>query len=249
LTTIQETSLDDATKSAGQEIKLKGINVIASEGGGGGTMADESLLDALADLREDAALTIVKAQLAAGENPLAILERCRRGVEVVGNRFECGAYFLPDLIMASEILRAIGALVKPQIGRVNGIQRVGTVVIGTVQGDIHDIGKDIVTFLLDANGFEVHDLGVDVPAQTFVAKIREVTPDIVGLSGFLTLAYDAMKSTVDAITDSGLRRHVKIIIGGGHIDDLVRQYTGADAYATSATDGVAICRTWVGASR
>jgi methanogenic corrinoid protein MtbC1 len=104
LTTIRETSLDDATKSAGQEIKLKGINVIASEGGGGGTMADESLLDALADLREDAALTIVKAQLAAGENPLAILERCRRGVEVVGNRFECGAYFLPDLIMASEIL-------------------------------------------------------------------------------------------------------------------------------------------------
>lgn len=211
-------------------------------------MADESLMEVLADLREAEALRIVEAQLAAGEAPLAILERCRRGVAVVGTRFEAAEYFLPDLIMASEILREINALVKPHIDRDHGIQRVGTVVLGTVQGDIHDIGKDIVAFLLDAHGFAVHDLGVDVPASTFVAKIRAVAPDIVGLSGFLTLAYDAMKQTVAAIAASGLRDQVKIIIGGGHIDDLVRQYTGADAYATSASDGVTICRTWVGAA-
>jgi len=211
-------------------------------------VADESLMEVLADLREAEALRIVEAQLAAGEAPLAILERCRRGVAVVGTRFEAAEYFLPDLIMASEILREINALVKPHIDRDHGIQRVGTVVLGTVQGDIHDIGKDIVAFLLDAHGFAVHDLGVDVPASTFVAKIRAVAPDIVGLSGFLTLAYDAMKQTVAAIAASGLRDQVKIIIGGGHIDDLVRQYTGADAYATSASDGVTICRTWVGAA-
>ncbi len=211
-------------------------------------MGDESLMEALVDLRDAEALRIVEAQLAAGEDPLATLERCCRGVAVVGTRFEAAEYFLPNLIMASEILREIGALVKPRIDRATGIQRVGTVVIGTVQGDIHDIGKDIVTFLLDAHGFAVHDLGVDVPASTFVATIREVAPDIVGLSGFLTLAYDAMKQTVAAIAASGLRDQVKIIIGGGHIDDLVCQYTGADASATSASDGVAICRTWVGAA-
>lgn len=210
-------------------------------------MSEERLIDALTDLKEEEALRIVKEKLAAGENPLEILEVCRKGVEVVGSRFENAEYFLPDLIMASEILREIGKIVKPTIGKVDVVTRLGKVVIGTVQGDIHDIGKDIVKFLLDANGFEVYDLGVDVPAQKFVEKIREVKPEIVGLSGFLTLAYDSMKKTVEDIEGSGLRSQVKIIIGGGHIDELVRQHTGADAYATSATEGVEICRRWIGA--
>ena len=210
-------------------------------------MSKERLIDALTDLKEEEALKIVKEKLAAGENPLEILELCRKGVEIVGSRFENAEYFLPDLIMASEILREIGKIVKPKIGKVDVVKRLGKVVIGTVQGDIHDIGKDIVKFLLDANGFEVHDLGVDVPAQKFVEKIREVKPEIVGLSGFLTLAYDSMKKTVEDIEDKGLRGQVKIIIGGGHIDELVQRHTGADAYATSATEGVEICRKWVGA--
>ena len=210
-------------------------------------MSKERLIDALTDLKEEEALKIVKEKLAAGENPLEILELCRKGVEIVGSRFENAEYFLPDLIMASEILSEIGKIVKPKIGKVDVVKRLGKVVIGTVQGDIHDIGKDIVKFLLDANGFEVHDLGVDVPAQKFVEKIREVKPEIVGLSGFLTLAYDSMKKTVEDIEDSGLRGQVKIIIGGGHIDELVQRHTGADAYATSATEGVEICRKWVGA--
>jgi 5-methyltetrahydrofolate--homocysteine methyltransferase len=208
-------------------------------------MSKERLIDALADLREEEVLMIVKEKLAAGENPLEILELCRKGVEIVGNRFENAEYFLPDLIMASKILSEIGNIVKPKIGKIDGATRLGKVVIGTVQSDIHDIGKDIVKFLLDANGFEVHDLGIDVPAQKFVEKIREVKPEIVGLSGFLTLAYDAMKKTVEDIEDNGLRGQVKIIIGGGHIDELVQQHTGADAYATSATEGVEICRKWV----
>lgn len=210
-------------------------------------MSRERLIDTLTNLQEEEVLEIVKEKLTAGENPLEILELCRKGVEIVGSRFENAKYFLPDLIMASEILREIGEIVKPKIGRVDGVKRLGKVVIGTVQGDKHDVGKDIVTFLLDVNGFEVHDLEVDIPAQKFVEKNREIKPEIVGLSGFLTLAYDSMKKTVEDMEDSGQRGQVKIIIGGGHPDELVRQYTAADAYATSATEGVEICRKWVGA--
>lgn len=211
-------------------------------------MSDTQLATALADLQEGEALAIVQAQLAAGKDPVSILETCRTAVETVGQRFEDGEYFLPDLIMAGEILRQIGDLVKPYITTATPTTpRRGTVLIGTVQGDIHDIGKNVVTFMLDAHGFQVHDLGVDVPPSTFVDQIRATTPDIVALSGFLTLAYDAMKATVDAIDAAGLRDRVKIIIGGGHIDDTVRRYTGADAYGTSAADGVRLCRQWMDA--
>ena len=210
-------------------------------------MSEAQLAVALADLQEAEALAIVKTQLAAGEDPVRILETCRTGVETVGKRFEDGEYFLPDLMMAGEILRQIGDLVKPHITTTTTTPRVGTVLIGTVEGDIHDIGKNVVTFMLDVNGFQVHDIGVDVPPQTFVDQIRATTPDIVALSGFLTLAYDAMKHTIDAINAAGLRDRVKIIIGGGHIDDIVRRYTGADAYGTSAADGVRVCLQWMGA--
>jgi 5-methyltetrahydrofolate--homocysteine methyltransferase len=162
-------------------------------------MSQDTLVSVLADLREDEALQIVQDLLTAGENPLTILESCRKAVEIVGERFEKSEYFLPDLVMAGEILKEIAELVKPQMEMVGEVKRVGKVVIGTVQGDIHDIGKDVVTFMLDANGFEVHDLGVDVPPHAFVEKIREVKPEVVGLSGLLTLAFDGMKATVDAI--------------------------------------------------
>ena len=142
--------------------------------------SDTQLAAALADLQEGEALAIVQAQLAAGADPVQILETCRTAVETVGQRFENGEYFLPDLIMAGEILRQIGDLVKPHITTVTSTTpRRGTVLIGTVQGDIHDIGKKVVTFMLDAHGFQVHDLGVDVPPATFVDQIRATTPDIV----------------------------------------------------------------------
>ncbi|MCW3987129.1 MAG: cobalamin-dependent protein, partial [Candidatus Bathyarchaeota archaeon] len=142
----------------------------------------------VAELREDEALQLVKNLLTAGENPLMILEACRKAVEIVGERFEKAEYFLPDLIMAGEILKEITELVKPKMEMIDEVKRLGKIVIGTVQGDIHDIGKDVVTFMLDANGFDVYDLGIDVPPQAFVEKIREVKPEVVALSGLLTLA-------------------------------------------------------------
>lgn len=209
-------------------------------------MMEETLVAAVADLREDEALQIVRDQLAAGAHPLTLLEACRRAVEIVGTRFEKGEYFLPDLIMAGEILKGIAALVKPHLETGVAVQRRGTVVIGTVQGDIHDIGKDVVTFLLDANGFEVVDLGVDVPPHAFVAKIREVKPQVVGLSGLLTLAFDAMKATVDAIAAAGLRDQVKIMIGGSQVDERIQAYTRADAYGADAMAAVTLAKTWTG---
>ncbi|MEM2254860.1 MAG: cobalamin-dependent protein, partial [Candidatus Bathyarchaeia archaeon] len=122
----------------------------------------------------------------------------------------------------------------------------GKVVIGTVAGDIHDIGLDIVAFMLEINGFEVYNLGVDVPPEKFVEKIKETGAPIVGLSGFLTIAFDSMKQTVEAIKKAGLRDKVKIMIGGGQITEEVRQYVGADAYGKDAMEAVALAKKWMG---
>lgn len=204
------------------------------------------LVDAIADLKEEKALRIVKEKLAS-EDPLKILEFCRKGLEIVGKRFEEAVYFIPDLVMAGEILREITEIVKPKMEKTVQVKRLGKVLIGTVEGDIHDIGKNIVTLMLDINGFEVHDLGVDVPAQKFVEKIEEVKPEIVGLSGLLTLAIDSMKKTIETIDDAGLRNRVKIIIGGNIVDERVKEYVGADAYANDAIEAVSICKRLVGA--
>jgi 5-methyltetrahydrofolate--homocysteine methyltransferase len=167
-------------------------------------------------------------------------------MEIVGERFAASEYFIPDLVYSGEILKEITALVKPRLVEVADVKRLGKVIIGTVAGDIHDIGKDIVVFMLDVNGFEVYDLGVDVPPQHFADKIRETEAPVVGLSGFLTLAFDSMKETVDAIQAAGLRDKVMVMIGGGQMNEEVRAYTGADAYGADAMAGVTLARKWIG---
>jgi len=168
-------------------------------------------------------------------------------MEIVGQRFADSQYFIPDLVYSGEILKEITDMVKPKLAKAAGPKRLGKVVMGTVAGDIHDIGKDIVVFMLDVNGFEVYDLGVDVPAQKFVDKIKESGAPIVGLSGFLALAYDSMKQTIEAIKDAGLRDKVKVMIGGGQITEEVKKYTGADAYGKDAMVGVSLAKKWSGA--
>ncbi len=165
----------------------------------------QALVEAIAEMREDDALALAQTALDEGTPPLEVLEDCRTAMTLVGDKFEAGEYFVPELILAGEMLREVSELVKPRLVGSAAQVKHGKVVLGTVQGDIHDIGKDIVFFMLDVNGFDVTDLGVDVPVSTFVDKVREIEPDVVALSGFLTLSYDAMKDTVKALEDAGLR--------------------------------------------
>jgi len=206
----------------------------------------EDLVSAIAELEEEDALRLVEARLAAGYDPFKILEESRRAMEIVGRRFASKEYFIPDLIYAGEILSEISVMVKPHLGQNIEVERSDKVIIGTVAGDVHDIGKNIVTFMLDINGFEVYDLGIDIPPETFIEKIRDTGAEIVGLSGFLTLAYDSMKNTIDAIREAGLRDRVKLMIGGGQMDDGVRKYTGADAYGRDAAEAVSLAKGWAG---
>jgi methanogenic corrinoid protein MtbC1 len=206
----------------------------------------EDMIDALVDLREDDVLKMVRDRLSVGEEPLKILDDARRALEIIGERFAAGEYFIPDLLYSGEILKGITAIVKPELSKATDAKRLGKVVFGTVAGDIHDIGKDIVAFMLDVNGFEVYDLGVDVPVQKFIEKIQETGAGIVGLSGFLTLAFDSMKQTIQAIKDAGLRDKVKVMIGGGQIDEQVRGYVEADAYGKDAIEAVNLAKSWIG---
>jgi methanogenic corrinoid protein MtbC1 len=209
----------------------------------------EKLVNAIAEMDEDQALALTKELLDAGTPPPEILADCRAAMELVGKRFECGEYFIPELILAGEMLKSIAAEVKPYMtGAHEAAKKGARVIVGTVKGDIHDIGKDIVVFMLDVSGFEVTDLGIDVPVETFVDKIAEVKPAVVALSGFLTLSYDAMKETVGAIAAAGLRDGVKIMVGGGTVDDQVCRYAGADAFGLDAMAAVSLAKQWTGAN-
>jgi methanogenic corrinoid protein MtbC1 len=205
----------------------------------------KDLSKALADLKEDEAVAIAKEKLDAGADPMGILKDAGKGMETVGTRFSKGEYFIPDLVYSGEILKRINELVKPKLSGGTAAKTGGKVIIGTVAGDIHDIGKDIVVFMLDVSGFEVYDMGVDVPIQKFVDKINETGSTVVGLSGFLTLAYDSMKQTIDAIKKAGLREKTKIMIGGGQITPDIVKYTGADTFGKDAVEAVAIARKWL----
>lgn len=207
----------------------------------------EKLINAIADKHEEEALKLVDEMLAAGVDPQLILDAGKEAMVIVGKRFEDEIYFLPELIFTGETLRKIAEIVKPKIqGKAAETKPLAKVVIGTVNGDIHDIGKDIVSFLLDVNNFEVHDLGINVPAEKFVEKIKDVQPEIVGLSGFLTLAFDSMRNTVNAIKEAGIRNDVKIMIGGAQMDDKVSSYVGADAFGNDATVAVNLAKAWIG---
>ena len=206
----------------------------------------QKLIDAIADMREDEALEVVREMVESGAQPMVILDDVKAAMDIVGQRFEEGVYFLPELMLAGEMLNEIIEVVKPGLSESAAEERLGKVVIGTVEGDIHDIGKDIVSFMLNVNGFEVLDLGVDVPAQKFTEAIKEFQPQVVGLSGFLTLTYDTMKDTIEAIKAAGLRDGVKIMIGGGQMDEQVRVHTGADAYGKNAMTAVKLAKDWIG---
>jgi methanogenic corrinoid protein MtbC1 len=209
----------------------------------------ESLVQALVEMQEPQALEEAGQLLDRGIDPIRILEACSVAMETVGKRFETGQYFLPHLMLAGEMLRQISEMVKPFVKKDHPPAARGRVMIGTVDGDIHDIGKNMVVFLLEANGFQVLDIGVDQPARNFVDAIRDFQPEVVGMSGLLTLAFDSMKETVRAIEEAGLRDKVRIMIGGGMVTEKVKDYTGADACAADAVAGVRLAKRWTGGGR
>ncbi|HEX9075165.1 MAG TPA: cobalamin-dependent protein [Anaerolineae bacterium] len=211
----------------------------------------KKLVDAIADMNEEAALQMTRELLGSGVDPFSILDDCSAAMEIVGERFEKGKYFIPELILAGEMMKNISAEVKPRItgGKNEDRRQRPKVLLGTVKGDIHDIGKDIVGFMLDVGGFRVTDLGVDVPIEVFVENIKLIKPDVVALSGFLTLSYTSMKETVDAIKAAGLRDGIKIMIGGGTVDQQVCQYAGADAFGKDAMAAVQLARQWTNGAK
>jgi methanogenic corrinoid protein MtbC1 len=203
----------------------------------------QQLIDAITEMREEDALKLTSELLDNGASPSDVLLACKDAMDVIGKRFECGEAFIPELMLAGEMMTAITGVLKPRMAEEVRWGEAGQSVVGTVQGDIHDIAKDIVCFMLDLNGFEVTDLGVDVAPEKFVETVKETGAKIVGLSGFLTLAFDPMKDTVAALKAAGLT-DVKIMIGGGQIDENIRQYTGADAYGKDAMAAVALAKEW-----
>lgn len=213
----------------------------------------KQLVEAISGLQEDEALRLVKEALDKGEDPINIMGDCQAAMTIVGRQFEKGEFYLPESIMSGHVLEQISMLVKPKMkaesAAKGGYTRKGKIVLGTVRGDVHNIGKDIVKTLLEANGFEVVDLGVDVREETFVKAIRDEKPQVVALSGLLTAIYVSMKSTIEAIKEAGLRNKVKIMIGGGQIDQAVADYAGADAYGYTAMDAVTLARKWIPAQQ
>lgn len=206
----------------------------------------DTLVRAISDMMEDEAIAAARDLLARGADPMAIVDSCAAAMEVVGKRFEAGEYFLPELMMAGELVKQVSDLAKPALQGRRAAAPKGTVVVGTVKGDIHNIGKDIVVFLLEVNGFRVHDAGVDVDPAAFVKAIQDHTPAVLGLSGLLTVAYESMKSTVEAVKTAGLRDQVKIMIGGAQVSEAIREYAGADAYGPDAIAAVRLATQWVG---
>jgi len=200
----------------------------------------DKIVEAIIELDEQAALELADGRIKSGTEPVEILERCREGMSLVGEKFESGDFFLSEMIMAAEIFNQIMNIVRPHLKSALSEPR-GKVVIGTVEGDVHDIGKNIAIALLKAEGFDIVDLGVDVPPATFVEAIREHEPDIVGMSSLLTVALETTKQTIDAITEAGLRDKVRIIVGGGRIDSHATEYIKPDASTDNAAQGVRMC--------
>ncbi len=208
----------------------------------------DRLFEAIANVRETEALTILRQQIAAGVAPVDILAECNRGMVELGNRFASGECFLPDLMFGGMIMKGVTAELTPLLEKGHKARSCGTVVIGSVQHDVHDIGKDIVTTMLRGVGFEVVDLGVDVPPEKFVVAVKEHKPQVMGMSVLLTTCYKSVIATVEAIQQAGLRKGLSIMVGGAAASDRLRESAGCDFYGKTAVDGVKFASSVAGAA-
>lgn len=205
---------------------------------------ENNLVSLMADLEEKQVLDLIREFLEQGVEPQKILADCRQGMNIIGQRFESGEYYLSDLIFAGDILKRASNLLTSRLQTETPEVSRGRVVVGTVKGDIHDIGKDLVVTMLRGANYEVCDLGVDVPPDLFIKALRENKAPILGLSGLLTISFDAMKETVTALHRANLPQRVKVMIGGGPVTEKVREYVGADAYGSDVQAAVRLCDRW-----
>jgi methanogenic corrinoid protein MtbC1 len=207
-----------------------------------------ALIQNIADLNEHATLSLVQTLIETPTDPLDIVQDCQEGMRQVGERYERGEYFLSALIMAGEIFREVMEIVTPLIKERFRGNESGVILLGTVEGDIHDIGKNNLSLLLTSYGFTVYDLGVDVPPGEFLRQALALHPDIIGLSGLLTSSYDSMRRTVQLLRSTEDASVVKtpIIIGGNQLNEQVCQYVGADAWVNDAMSGVRWCQRLLG---
>jgi methanogenic corrinoid protein MtbC1 len=205
-------------------------------------MTDTSLAEVFAALDEDEVARLVRQKIENRQPPLSIVKELEAGMDIFGERYKKGDFFIADLIIAGEVFRQSMELLGPLLKTETDDGRSVKMVLGTVKGDIHNLGKDILGALLTASGFAVFDLGINVLPKDFVAKLKETEASILGLSGLITPSYESMKETVLAVEAAGLRDKVKIIIGGGVVSEMVRNYTGADAFSTDAVEGVKMCK-------
>lgn len=196
---------------------------------------------ALVELNRDKAMELVRSRAEKGEDPLGILAECRDGMTIVGERFQAGDYYLAELLLSGEIFKAAIAFLEPYLAKVLPAKPLGKVVLATVRGDIHDLGKNILSVLLKAQGFEVHDLGVDVAPAKIVETVKEVQPGFVGFSALITTSFPAMKETAQMLVEAGLRDKVKLMVGGGVTTPALKDYVGADFQTIDATAGVSYC--------
>jgi len=204
----------------------------------------EELFSRIVDMDEEGSIKLAKEYLEGGGDPQKLLETCRNAMGVIGEKFEKGEYFLSELILGGEIFTSIMEFTLPHI-KEGETEKLGKIMLGTVKDDIHNIGKDIFKAFAEAAGFEVVDIGVDVPVETFVEKANELKPDIIGMSCLITAGITSMKKTVEALKAAGIT-DAKIIIGGGRVDEEVKQLAGADAWADDAAKGVRLCKELVG---
>ncbi len=212
-----------------------------------GTGGMTTLAMALADLHERDVLAEVRERVGRGDDPLKIIEECQAGMREVGRRYADHRYYLSGLIMAGDILREVTEVVMPTVETRFSGQTSGRVLLGTVQGDIHDLGKNLLLMLLQCYGFTVLDLGVDVAPDAFVTAARSFRPQVIGLSGLITAAYTTMRETVAALRAMMIEDGVAIpILLGGQVDEQVCQFVGADYWSTDAMEGVRLCQRLVG---
>ncbi len=209
----------------------------------------KDLYTAVVEMQESTATELSRKYLDEGTPALEIFKVYQNALEEIGKRYEEKKYFIPELIMAGAMMSSSAEMLKPYLttgeNDQGGEKKLGKVLMATVEGDIHDIGKNIVTMMLDLNGFEVRDIGVDVSTEKIIAEAEDFGADVIGLSGLLTLAFDPMKSVVETLEKQGVRDKFKVLIGGGQMDDQVCQYVGADAFVTDALRGVNLIKEWM----